>query len=144
MCATDDNSSFVRMINCTKRRSGLCIIGACWVRSAQLEHVRRCLISEPDRPLADHAAFGNQCAVKKGEKKRAEHLSRSVWSRHQHGRGDSLCDYHKKKEIFHDRLVSIAWQIHSKRVQWHSNLESFDVLQLHTWFQQNNTNYVQY
>lgn len=39
------------------------------MRSAQLGAcaTRGRLISEPDRPLADHAAFGNQCVVKKKE-----------------------------------------------------------------------------
>lgn len=69
------------------------------------------LISEPDLPLADHAAFGNQCVVKK---KKHPSICRSLPGHDISMVGECVCVPTTKKRILHDRLASIGRQIHSE------------------------------
>lgn len=60
------------------------------------------LISEPDRPLADHAAFGNQCVVKKKIKKMERSICRSPPGHDINTVGKMVCvstTTQKKKDI---------------------------------------------
>lgn len=125
------------------RRSGRCIKGGpCLVRSAQSGActTRGSLISEPDRPLADHAAFSNQCVVKK--KRRGASVALClVTTSARLGRWFVRRPQKREKKIFDDRLDPIGWQIYSWSVQCSSNFEPFGVLLLHVWFQHSNTYY---
>lgn len=65
------------------------------------------LISEPDRPLADHAAFSNQCVVKK---KKEASICRSLPGHDISTVGEMVCapTTKKRKKIFDDRLDPIG------------------------------------
>lgn len=106
MCRTDDGSRCMLMIYYTdlwlKRRC----IGVCSVRLTQMNvcMTQASLISEPERPLADHTAFTNHSVAK-----RAKHLPSSPLSRHQQRRERVWVPTTKK--MLHDRFDLTIWKI---------------------------------